>query len=233
MANQSNDELMRAPAAEQASSPASAAEKPADASNQTNSPETEEKQGSLLNDVMDIIEAIVTSVFLVMVVFTFLFCVASVEGTSMVPTLKNGDRLIVSRAFNQYERGDILILDSETAYVFDAEGNLTENEGLGKRIVKRLIATGGQEVNIDFAAKTVSVDDTVLDEPYISALTDRDEGAFSYPITVPEGYVFVLGDNRPVSRDSRDPNVGLIPVTDIIGEVRLRIAPFSEFGTVE
>lgn len=193
---------------------------------------TQEKK-NLLNDLMDILESIVTSVFLVLTVFTFLFTIASVEGTSMVPTLQDKDRLIVSRCFNTYETGDILIVQSDHAYVYDEDGNLKENPGLGKRIVKRLIAQGGQEVNIDFKAAKVYVDGKELSEPYINAPTTRNEGAFNYPIKVPEGYVFVLGDNRGISKDSRDPNVALIPVSDVIGEVRLRIAPFSAFGTVE
>ena len=195
--------------------------------------EKEPEQTSLFADVMDILESIIISVFLVLTAYTYLFCVASVEGTSMVPTLQDKDRLFVTRIFNTYETGDILIIQSDHAYVFDEDGKIKENPGLDKRIVKRLIAVGGQEVNIDFDAGEVFVDGKKLDEPYINAPTKRNEGAFRYPITVPDGYVFVLGDNRGISRDSRDPNVALIPMSDVVGEVRFRIAPLSGFGAVE
>lgn len=151
----------------------------------------------------------------------------------MLPTLEPNDRLFVMRVGTEFERGDILIIDSKKAYTFDANNNLVAGEGLGKRIVKRLIATGGQEVRIDFSEGAVYVDGEKLNEPYISSLTKRDEGAFRFPIVVPEGYVFVLGDNRYISRDSRHPTVGLIPEEDIIGEVVFRVAPFSAFGKIE
>lgn len=186
-----------------------------------------------LGDVMDLMESVITSIFVVMLIFTFLFCVANVDGDSMLPTLTDGDRLIVSRHKSSYSNGDILILDSESAYTFNEDGDLVSAPGLGKNIVKRLIAQGGQEVYIDFAEGIVYVDDKPLTEPYTAALTTRDNGAFTYPITVPEGYIFVLGDNRHISKDSRHPDIGLVPAADIVGKVILRIAPFRSFGWVE
>lgn len=185
----------------------------------------------LLEDALDLVESVLTSVFVVMMVFTFIFCVATVEGDSMVPTLTSGDRLMVNRFFKNYSNGDILILNSRTAYIMDKEsGDFFTRDGLGKRIVKRLIAQAGQEVNIDFDAGVVYIDGEALDEPYTNTLTKRDSGAFSYPFTVPEGYVFVLGDNRNVSRDSRHPDVGMVPVDDVVGSVVIRLTPLSKFG---
>ena len=186
-----------------------------------------------LGDAMDLIESVVTSIFVVMIVFTFIFCTANVDGDSMVPTLEDGDRLVVSRFDKTYETGDILILDSIQSYMFDESGTLYASEGLGKNIVKRLIAQGGQEVNINFAEGVVYVDGQALDEPYTSSPTDRDNYAFTYPFTVPEGYVFVLGDNRCISKDSRHPDVGLVPEKDIIGNVLFRISPLSKFGKIK
>ena len=202
---------------------------------ETEKPESEEDSYNLksfFNDTLDLIESVITSIFIVILVFTFLFCVANVEGDSMLPTLEDGNRLLVSRLKKDYDDGDILILDSETSYQFGSDGNLTGHPGLGKEIVKRLIAQGGQVVNIDFAAGIVYVDGEPLDEPYTSTLTTRDHGAFTYPFTVPEGYVFVLGDNRHISRDSRHPDIGLVKEEDIIGKVIIRLSPFSEFGKV-
>lgn len=186
-------------------------------------------------DLLDMAEAVITSVFFVMMMFTFVFCVATVEGDSMLPTLSDQERLAVSRIDRNFKTGDILIIDSETAALFDADGNLVLHKGLGKRIVKRLIATGGQTVDIDFSpdAGIVYVDGQPLEENYVAAPTNRDNGAFIYPFTVPEGYIFVLGDNRYVSKDSRHPGVGLIPEEEVLGKVVLRLYPFSKFGRVD
>ncbi len=183
-------------------------------------------------DILDVLETVFVAFFFVTLVFTFLFCIANVEGDSMVPTLQDSDRLVVSRLSKNYDDGDILIIYGGTSYMFDASGTLRPNPGLNKRIVKRLIAQGGQEVNIDFAAGVVYVDGTALDEPYISGPTHRDYQSFQYPFTVPEGYVFVLGDNRSISKDSRHPDVGLVAVDDIVGKVIIRILPLSKAGRV-
>ena len=150
----------------------------------------------------------------------------------MLHTLREGDRLLLVN-FARPEVGDIVVLHSEYAYTFDENGALTEDEGLGKKIVKRLIAAENQTVDIDFASGIVYVDGVALKENYTTTLTTRDEGAFQYPITVPEGYVFVLGDNRSVSKDSRHPDVGLVPEDDIVGTVWLRVYPFTDFTAVE
>ena len=188
---------------------------------------------SFLCDAADLAESVATAIFAVMLIFTYLVCTADVEGDSMVPTLENADRLLVSRIGRHYDTGDILILDSESAYLFDPDGRLTACPGVGKDIVKRLIAQSGQEVNIDFDEGIVYVDGKALDEPYTNTLTKRDNRAFTYPLTVPEGYIFVLGDNRHISKDSRHPEVGLIPEDKIVGRVLLRLSPLSKFGRID
>lgn len=216
---------------EQAASKVSAETEP---EKEPEKPEEAYTAKQLLEDALDLIESVMASVFVVMMLFTFVFCVATVEGDSMIPTLTSNDRLMVNRISKSYDNGDILILNSKTSYIMNKEtGEFYERTGLGKRIVKRLIAQGGEEVNIDFEAGVVYVNGTALDEPYVNTLTKRDSGAFSYPFTVPEGYVFVLGDNRNVSRDSRHPDVGLVPVDDIIGSVVIRLTPFNKFGKVD
>lgn len=185
-----------------------------------------------VGDVMDTCESVLVAMFVVLLIFTYLFSVAVVEGDSMLPTLQDADRLLLIN-FADPEPGDVVVLNSDSAYTFDAAGQLREDGGLGKKIVKRLIAEANQTVDIDFAAGIVYVDGKPLAEPYTSTLTTRDEGAFTYPITVPEGYVFVLGDNRSVSKDSRHPDVGLIPEEDIVGKVWLRVYPLDDFTKVE
>lgn len=186
------------------------------------------KTKDAIHDVMDTCESVVIAMFTVLLIFTYLFSVAEVDGDSMLPTLHDEDRLLLLNLADP-EPGDIVVLNSQVAYTFDENGELQSGEGLGKRIVKRLIATENQTVDIDFAAGIVYVDGEPLSEPYTSTLTTRDEGAFSYPITVPEGYVFVLGDNRSISKDSRHPDVALIPEDDILGKVWLRVYPLNDF----
>ena len=135
----------------------------------------------------------------------------------MLPTLVDKDRLIVSYLFYTPKNGDIVIVNND-------------NPALEKVIVKRVIATEGQTVDIDFDNGEVKVDGKVLQEDYINNLTLLDEGGHSYPVTVPENCVFVMGDNRQNSLDSRDSRVGFVPEDEILGKVSLRIFPFSRFG---
>jgi signal peptidase I len=135
--------------------------------------------------------------------------------------------------FTQLDNGDIVIINAQQAYLLDDENKLTENSGLYKNIVKRIIAHGGQTVDIDFIRGTVKIDGEILDENYLTlGLTHNDGGAFTgkYPVTVPEGYYFVMGDNRSVSRDSRFSDVGFVPQESIRGKVIMRFYPFENFG---
>ena len=187
---------------------------------------------SILGDLLDLIESILCSVFLVFLVFTFLFRIATVEGASMVPTLVNGDRLIISELGYTPQQGDVVIINARKSYQLDSAQHVVESEGLNKLIVKRIIALGGQKVDIDFNTGTVPVDDQVLQEGYINTLTTRDEGGMQFPVVVPAGYVFVLGDNRDISNDSRHPNVGFVPESEIMGKALLRVFPLDKFGKV-
>lgn len=192
----------------------------------------EDVERSILGDLLDLIESILCSVFLVFLVFTFLFRIATVEGASMVPTLVNGDRLIISELGYTPQQGDVVIINARKSYQLDFAQQVVESEGLNKLIVKRIIALGGQKVDIDFNTGTVTVDDQVLQEGYINTLTTRDEGGMQFPVVVPEGYVFVLGDNRDISKDSRHPNVGFVPESEIMGKALLRVFPLDKFGKV-
>jgi len=216
------------------SQPEAAPAEPAPKVPAENQPDDDEYTAKdFLHDALDLISSLMIVSFCAILLFAYVICLVDVEGGSMVPTLSDGDRLLVSRLGSSYETGDILILDSKISYTFGKNDTLIQGAGLGKRIVKRLIAKGGQEINIDFAAGAVYVDGEKLDEPYINALTKRDEGGFSYPFRVPEGYVFVMGDNRNVSKDSRHPEVGLLSEEDVVGKVILRVLPFAQFGGVE
>lgn len=185
-------------------------------------------------DAMDIIECVAAAVFVVILTFTFLICIARVDGSSMFPTLEDGDRLAVSRLSSQFEDGDILIINNWTGHPMGPDGTIYSVNGFETRIVKRLIAQAGQTVDIDFQNGIVYVDGEALDEPYIcEPTTEKCDQALSYPLTVPEGYVFVLGDNRNRSSDSRSSLVGLVEKKDILGKVLFRVLPFNKFGKIE
>jgi signal peptidase I len=162
-------------------------------------------------------EAIFTALIAAILVMLFIFRPADVVGPSMEPTLYEHDRLFFTDLGYTPKQGDIVIVDSE---------------GLGKFIVKRVIATGGQTLDIDFSTGNVTVDGVVLSEDYIYSTTTIDEGGQIYPVTVPDNSYFVMGDNRMHSTDSRDAKVGFVEREDIFGKVIFRIYPFEKIGTI-
>ena len=154
---------------------------------------------------------------ILVVLFGFAFPIVTVEGSSMAPTLEQGDRLLISGMFYTPTDGDVIVT--------------TDNNTLKKQLVKRVIATAGQTVEIQEDG-TVLVDGTAIDESYL-AEPNALAGDMTYPVTVGDGEVFVMGDNRAHSLDSRDGAVGLIETSEIRGKVLLRFYPFGSFGGVD
>lgn len=155
-------------------------------------------------------------------VLLLLFRHCPVNGESMRDTLQNGDLLIVSLLGYTPEGGDIIVCQSETY-------------GLDRPLVKRVIATAGQTVSIDYTDWTVTVDGEALEEDYILKREGFDMLRSNYlpeTFTVPEGKVFVMGDNRNNSKDSRSSEIGFIDERYILGKVVLRLLPFSKFGSL-
>lgn len=179
---------------------------------------------SLARDFLDILESVTVSVFIVLLLFGFVFRPVTVDGSSMNPTLYDLDHLLMVSLFYEPKQGDIVIINGDYATVFEDEAQTVtkQKEGSDILLIKRVIAVGGQSLNIDFVNGAVAVDGIMLTEPYIAALTTRNDGAFHYPLTVPEGYCFVMGDNRNGSMDSRNPSVGLIAEEQIIGRAVVR-----------
>ena len=174
------------------------------------SPEKEEGR-----DLYEWAQALVCSVLAVVLLFTFVF---RVDGHSMVPTLQDGDRLLVLNAMldNDYEYGDIVVLRKDTF--------------LEEPIVKRVIATEGQTVDIDFVSGAVYVDGELLEEDYINEPTYVEEGT-EFPLTVPEGSIFVMGDNRNHSSDSRSSDLGTVDTRYVIGKAVFLLFPGADEAT--
>ena len=168
--------------------------------------------------VLEWYEALISAALVLVLVFSFFFRIIQVDGSSMVPPLVNGDKLIVWGAGYTPQRGDVVIVDSYTTY--------------GKPLVKRVIAKGGDTISIDYDAGTVEVNGELLQEDYIAAPTHLGYDV-EFPYTVPEGTVFVMGDNRNESLDSRSSYVGCIDERDILGKVLLCFLPVSDFGVVK
>lgn len=157
----------------------------------------------------------------VILLFSVCFRVVIVSGPSMKDTLVDGDwLLLIGRAlYAEPQQGDIIVVSKDS---YDE----------GKPIIKRVIALEGQCVDIDFNEGIVYVDGIALEESYARTLTTRDEG-ISFPLTVAEGCVFVLGDNRDNSRDSRSPLIGQIDKREIIGKAVLLFVPGNEQGGID
>ncbi len=173
------------------------------------------------------VESLIIAIIIVGVVFTFVFRIITVNGDSMYPNLQHNDRLVVSSWFYTPKKGDVVILK--------------RTEGLNEAIVKRVIATAGDRVYLDYGAGEVYVngerlDETVyLDEDVRTYQPDTRYDLLDMPpegLEVPDGHIFVLGDNRKVSLDSRYTDVGMVDTRYVLGKAQFTIFPFSRFGGV-
>ncbi len=178
---------------------------------------TDKQSYSLKNSLWDLFRVLLAAV--AVAAFTMVFFRASlVRGSSMEPTLHDGDCIFVQMAgYDDPQRGDIVAIRSR--------------EEEGKHLIKRIIAVGGDTVQIDFEAGAVYLNGHRLEEPYTAGPTYL-AGDIPFPVTVPRGYYFVLGDNRNHSQDSRSSVLGLVPEEDIEGKAVFRFYPLGSFGPV-
>ena len=184
--------------------------------------ENKKSEGRFSSELFGWGESLMAVLVFFVVVFTFFVRLIGVDGMSMYPTLEDHSIMLVSNLNYTPERGDVVVLRKEGFYN-------------NQPIVKRIIATGGDTVDIDPVTGDVSVNGEVLDEPYINETIDVLEhmGDLTYPQTVPEGCVFVMGDNRNASTDSRDSRLGMVDERYILGHVQSVVFPISDFGTVK
>ena len=160
------------------------------------------------------IDSVMGAIIVIFILFTFLFRAVGVDGSSMFPTLHDGDWVAITGVNFQPHRGDIVVV--------------TQPNDVHEPLIKRIIAIGGDTIDINFISHEVKINGTVINEPYISEPTAR---AFDveFPLTVPAGFVFVMGDNRNASKDSRASGIGMIDERYILGKTRFRLYPFNRF----
>ena len=175
------------------------------------------KSEGAISGFYDWIRCILFAISIVVICLTFIFRLVDVDGTSMESTLESNDKVIVTNLFYTPKDGDIIVISHGAEYA--------------KPIIKRVIATEGQTIKLDYENDRIIVDGVVLDEPYIKDSTfEGNYGDYESPEVVPEGKVFVMGDNRRVSLDSRRTEIGLIDVDNVIGKAQFVAFPFNDFG---
>ncbi len=178
---------------------------------------------------LDLLETVIYALAISMVLLTMVLRVGGVSGSSMQSTLENGDWYVVSNLFYTPQRGDIVVFEPDPAVI---EGHQDEKETL---FVKRIIALEGDVVDIRKNEETgiceVYVNDEKLDEPYLDDWQTTVPRNMEFPHTVAKNCLFVLGDNRIVSNDSR--SIGDVDARRLVGRILIRIAPLNKFGAVE
>ncbi|MBR6549493.1 MAG: signal peptidase I [Clostridia bacterium] len=187
------------------------------------------KQSSALNgtvefnkarkEALEWLEMFVVSVLVVVLLFTFVFRMVGISGSSMENTVFENERVLIRSAFYTPEQGDIVVISRDYMQKKDDP------------IIKRVIATEGQEVYLDFESNTVYVDGVALNEPYVKGSLSMGSGMQNNPHVVAENCVFVLGDHRSVSLDSRA--MGDIKEEYILGKAFLRVYPFESISVLE
>lgn len=196
-------------------------------------PDEKQKQPkpAFISIALEYLELFTLCLCAIMLIFACGIRLCRVSGDSMLPTLKNQQMLLVSDILYTPENGDIIIFHQTS----DVDPRFNEP------IVKRVIATGGQHLVIDFKQKTVTVDGVTIDEDYIQLIYDGEYHIFAdygmsrgvFDAVVPEGHLFVMGDNRNNSSDSRSSVIGFVDARRVLGKVLLRLSPAEAFGTID
>lgn len=180
--------------------------------------ETEEKPGVRLeSELLGWLESIVISVIVVALLITFVGRIVVVDGHSMERTLLDQERIVTTPLYTGLERGDIVVIRRKD----------------DTPLVKRVVAVAGETVDIDYADDFVVINGERLEESYINgSMNTPDYKMLEFPLEVPEGYIFVLGDNRNHSSDSRSVEIGLIDTRNVFGKAVFRVWPLDKMGAI-
>jgi signal peptidase I len=201
-----------------------------ESANNLQTPEPQPESLNWAKEIFEWVACFAIAIVVALLIKNFVFTLVKVDGASMNPTLENGDRLFTRVIFySEPEQGDIVIFNPPVSAT-----NKAPNEDIA--YVKRVIATEGQVVDINEEGE-VLVDGKVLKEDYISEKINTrlpySARWVDFPFKVPKGTVFVLGDNRNNSHDSRSSDIGAVPIDNIIGKAEFRIWPLGNFGLYE
>lgn len=198
-------------------------------------PSPGEKKPTFWAEALDWYNTVIGSVLAIILIFSLLTRLSTVDGDSMLPTLHNQERLLVTNFSYTPAHNDIVVIWEDDLY-----NKVTET--YGEAIVKRIVGVAGDTISIDFDAGIVYRNGVALEHGIADGILYEDGHAINDytreridmvgSVEIPEGYVFVMGDNRNNSTDSRDYRVGLVDVNNIIGKAYLRIAPLDRFGGV-
>ena len=199
---------------------------------QNGAPEERKEQDGWRQSLFEWLELLAVVLVIIVTLFTFVVSIVGVDGSSMYPPLHDRDLMLVQRIAYTPRQGDVIVLRKDHTFGDQA-------------LVKRVIATGGQTVYIDYDNNTITVDGEILEEPYLNYeyddmygsdymadKVDLDPQYVNQEFTVPEGCIFVCGDNRNHSSDSRVAQLGMVDERYVIGRVLLVFFPFSDFGWV-
>ena len=183
--------------------------------------EAPEERGSFKLDLYYWMQALAMALIFLILTFTLLGRVIRVEGSSMVPTLHENDLMLLQSIAYTPKQGDIVVLRKPSL--------------MSVPIVKRVIAVGGQHVTVDYNNSRVYVDGVALDEPYINEVMRDPLSPFLtvLDVDVPEGSIYVMGDNRNHSSDSRDERLGTVDTRYVLGRAFWVLVPFGHFGAIE
>lgn len=167
--------------------------------------------------VLDFAKPLLGAVLAFIIMTVTGFHMVTVEGASMDTTLESGEKIIVTNFMYTPQNGDIIVISKEASE--------------HKNIIKRVIAVAGQSIRLDYDNDVIYVDGKPLDEPYLKCSTfEGNRGNYDIPSVVPEGKLFVMGDNRGVSLDSRSSSIGLVDVSEVVGKAQFAVFPFDRFG---